>query len=156
MKTETDTLSTPHLSGSPTASKPLELTRAELEIMQILWDKERAFVNDILDAIPPPKPAYNTVSTIVRILEQKGFVTHDTYGRTHEYHPAVAREEYTGRYMSGVLNNFFGGSLVNMVSFLSRREEISLQDFDYMIDNLEQIKKQVKEQVKKEKKCKLF
>ncbi len=122
--------------------RPTELTRAELEIMQILWQKRRAFVNDILDEMPEPRPAYNTVSTIVRILEQKGFVAHTAYGRTHEYHPLVGREEYTEQYMTGVLGNFFGGSLVQMVSFLSRRENVSLKEFDSIIGILEEIKKE--------------
>ena len=123
-------------------NRPQELTRAELEIMQILWEKRKAFVGDILDAMPAPKPAYNTVSTIVRILEKKGFVTHTAYGRTHEYHPLVGREEYTEQYMTGVLSNFFGGSLVQMVSFLSSRENVSLKEAYSLIGILEEIKKE--------------
>ncbi len=125
-----------------TKKRTQELTRAELEIMQILWQKGRAFVNDILDEMPEPKPAYNTVSTIVRILETKGFVGHTAYGRTHEYHPLVGREEYTEQYMTNVLGNFFGGSPVQMVSFLSRRENISLKELDSIIGILEQVKKE--------------
>ena len=125
-----------------TKKRPTELTRAELEIMQILWQKGYALVHDILDEMPEPRPAYNTVSTIVRILEQKGFVGHTAYGRTHEYHPLVGREEYTEQYMNGVLGNFFDGSLVQMVSFLSRRENISMKDFDSIIGILEQVKNQ--------------
>ncbi len=122
--------------------RPQELTRAELEIMQILWDKRRAFVGDILDAMPHPRPAYNTVSTIVRILEKKGFVAHTAYGRTHEYHPLMGREEYTDQYMTGVLSNFFGGSLVQMVSFLSSRENVSMKEADSIIGILEELKKE--------------
>ncbi len=122
--------------------RPQELTRAELEIMQILWDKGRAFVGDILDQMPHPRPAYNTVSTIVRILERKGFVGHTAYGRTHEYHPLMGREEYTDQYMTGVLSNFFGGSLIQMVSFLSRRENVSLREADSIIGILEELKKE--------------
>ncbi len=128
----------------PNKERPRELTRAELEIMQILWQKGRALVHDILDAMPEPRPAYNTVSTIVRILEQKGFVGHTAYGRTHEYHPLIGREEYTEQYMTGVLGNFFDGSLVQMVSFLSRRENISTKEFDSIIDILKQVKEEVK------------
>ncbi len=122
--------------------RPQELTRAELEIMQILWDKRRAFVGDILEDMPTPRPAYNTVSTIVRILEKKGFVGHTAYGRTHEYHPLMGREEYTDQYMTGVLSNFFGGSLVQMVSFLSSRENVSLKEADSIIGILEELKKE--------------
>jgi predicted transcriptional regulator len=119
-----------------------ELTRGELEVMKILWDKGTAFVGDILEAMPDPKPAYTTVSTIVRILETKGFIGHTAYGRTHQYRPLVEREEYTGQFMSGVLNNFFGGSMTQMVSFLGRRENLSVDDFDAMIGTLNEIKRQ--------------
>lgn len=124
--------------------RPQELTRAELEIMQILWRKEHAYVNDILDEMPEPKPAYNTVSTIVRILEQKGFVGHTAYGRTHEYHPLTGREEYTEQYMNSVMGNFFGGSPVQMVSFLSQRENISIKELNSIIGILEKAKKENK------------
>ncbi|MDR2882768.1 MAG: BlaI/MecI/CopY family transcriptional regulator [Alistipes sp.] len=120
--------------------RPQELTRAELEIMQILWNKQRAFVGDIIEEMPHPRPAYNTVSTIVRILDKKGFVGHTAHGRTHEYHPLVGREEYTDQYMTGVLSNFFGGSLVQMVSFLSRRENVSLREANSIIGILEELK----------------
>lgn len=123
-----------------TVKKTQELTRAELEVMQIMWQKGRALVHDILDEMPEPKPAYNTVSTIIRILEKKGVVDHKAYGKTHEYFPLVSREEYTERYMSNVLGNFFDGSLVNMVSFFSRRENISTEEFDTIIDILKEVK----------------
>ena len=102
-----------------------ELTMAELEMMQVIWDKEKVLVHDILDVLPEPKPAYNTVSTIVRILEQKGFVGHKAYGRTYEYFALVSKEEYTQRYMATVLDNFFDGSLSRLVSFFSKQESIS-------------------------------
>ncbi len=101
-----------------------ELTKAELELMQVIWDKEKVLVHDILEVLPEPKPAYNTVSTIVRILEQKGFVGHKAYGRTYEYFPLVSKEAYTQRYMTTVLDNFFDGSLSRLVSFFSEQESI--------------------------------
>jgi BlaI family transcriptional regulator, penicillinase repressor len=72
-----------------------ELTKAEDQVMQILWKLEKAFVKDIVEEMPNPKPAYNTVSTIVRILETKGFVNHKAYGKTHEYFPTITKEKYT-------------------------------------------------------------
>ena len=110
--------------------KTQELTRAELEIMQILWDRGSGFVNDILEALPEPKPAYNTVSTVVRILEKKGYVEHKAYGKSHEYYPIVDRDSYTQGFMSSVLNNFFGGSASRMVSFLSSNRSISMEEAD--------------------------
>lgn len=118
-------------------TKTQELTRAELEIMQILWRLEKGFVNDILEAMPAPKPAYNTVSTIVRILEKKGFVEHRAYGKSHEYYPLILREEYTSRFITGVLNSFFGGSIGNMVSFLSHDKGITVSEADEIIKMLQ-------------------
>ena len=110
-----------------------ELTRAELEIMQIMWDREAYFVNDILEALPEPKPAYNTVSTVVRILEKKGFVAHRAYGKSHAYYPVIDRDTYTQGFMSSVLNNFFGGSPSRMVSFLSSNKSISMEEADQIM-----------------------
>ena len=118
-------------------NKPQELTKAELEIMQVIWQKERVLVHDILAELPEPKPAYNTVSTIVRILEKKGFVSHRAYGKSHEYYPLVERESYTSTYMDSVLANFFGGSASRLVSFLSSNKAISLEETDEIIKLLQ-------------------
>lgn len=114
-------------------TKIQELTRAELEIMQILWQMGRGFVNDILMKLSQPKPAYNTVSTIVRILEKKGFVAHRAYGKSHEYYPLIEREAYTSIYMKSVLANFFGGSASRMVSFLSSNKSLTIEETDDII-----------------------
>lgn len=117
-------------------NKMQELTKAELEIMQVIWRKGRVLVHDILSEMPEPKPAYNTVSTIVRILENKGFVSHKAYGRTHEYYPLVEKEEYTNSYMRGVLDNFFEGSFSRMVNFFSSQKSISVEEADEIIKML--------------------
>ncbi len=119
------------------STKVQELTRAELEIMQILWQLGRGFVNDILMKLPQPKPAYNTVSTIVRILEKKGFVAHRAYGKSHEYYPLIEREAYTSIYMKSVLANFFGGSASRMVSFLSSNKSLTIEESDDIIHILQ-------------------
>lgn len=121
-------------------TKTQELTRAELEIMQILWQIEKGFVNDILETMPTPKPAYNTVSTIIRILEKKGFVAHRAYGKSHEYYPIISRTEYTSSFMTSVVNNFFGGSIGNMVSFLSHDKGISVSEANEIIKMLKKEK----------------
>ena len=113
-----------------------ELTKAELELMQVIWDKEKVLVHDILGVLPEPKPAYNTVSTIVRILEQKGFVGHKAYGRTYEYFPLVSKEAYTQRYMTTVLDNFFNGSLSRLVSFFSEQESIPAGEVNEILNML--------------------
>lgn len=113
-----------------------ELTKAELEIMQIVWAKGKVLVHDILDSMDEPKPAYNTVSTIVRILEKKGFVSHKSYGKTYEYYPIVNKKEYMHQYMKGVLNNFFGGSVSSLVSFFASDKSISAKETDEILDIL--------------------
>ena len=118
-----------------------ELTKDELEMMQVIWDKEKVLVHDILDVLPEPKPAYNTVSTIVRILEQKGFVGHKAYGRTYEYFALVSKEEYTQRYMATVLDNFFDGSLSRLVNFFSSNKSISVEETDKILEMLKHDRK---------------
>ena len=118
-----------------------ELTRAELELMQVIWKKEKVLVHDILDDLPEPKPAYNTVSTLVRVLEKKGFVGHKAYGKTYEYYPLVSKEDYTSRYMTGVLNNFFDGSLSRLVSFFSSNKSISVEETDKILELLKHDRK---------------
>lgn len=121
-------------------NRPQELTRAELEIMQVLWAKGAAVVHGILDEMEEPKPAYNTVSTIVRILEKKGFVSHKAYGKTHEYYPLVTKDDYARRYMNTVLNNFFEGSVSRMVSFFSENKAISVEETDAILEMLRERK----------------
>ena len=110
-------------------NRPQELTRAELEIMQALWTRGAAVV-----------PAYNTVSTIVRILEKKGFVGHKAYGKTHEYYPLISKDAYARRYMDTVLHNFFGGSVSRLVSFFSENKAISVEETDAILEMLRERK----------------
>jgi len=119
-----------------------ELTKAEDQIMQILWKLEKGFVKDIIDQMPNPKPAYNTVSTITRILEKKGFVGYKAYGKTHEYYPLVPKEKYTKFYLNNMLSGYFNGSFQNLVSFFAKEEKLDLQDIDKLMKKLEELKKQ--------------
>ena len=114
-----------------------ELTKAEEQVMQILWDLKKAFVKDILDKMSQPKPAYNTVSTIVRILEKKGFVGYKAYGKTHEYYPLVARENYSNFYLNSYLNRFFHGSFQDMVSFFAKENKLDKQELEKLVDKVE-------------------
>ncbi len=126
------------METEPTKNKPHELTRAELEIMQLFWAKGPSMVNDLLEALPTPKPAYNTVSTVVRILEKKGFVGHKAYGKSYEYYPVVSKEAYASRYMDTVLANFFGGSLSRLVSFFSEHKSITVEETDAILKMLKE------------------
>ena len=113
-----------------------ELTKAEEQIMQLLWEQEKAFVKDIVEQIPHPKPAYNTVSTIIRILEKKGFIGHNAYGKTHEYFPLIARKDYTRTYMKNFMRNYFSGSFQEMVSFFAKEDNMSLADLDELVEDV--------------------
>jgi predicted transcriptional regulator len=121
-----------------------ELTKAEEQIMQILWKIEKGFVNDILEEFQLPKPAYNTVSTIVRILEKKAFVGHKAYGKTHEYFPLISKDEYTKTYLKGFLNNYFSNSYQQLVSFFSNDNNLSVHE-------LEEIRTMMDQQIEKQK-----
>ncbi|HKL30893.1 MAG TPA: BlaI/MecI/CopY family transcriptional regulator [Tangfeifania sp.] len=113
-----------------------ELTKAEEQVMQLLWKQEKAFVKDLVEEMPDPKPAYNTVSTIVRILEKKGFIGHNAYGKTHEYYPLISRKEYTRSYMKNFMRNYFSGSFQEMVSFFAKEDNMSLTDLDELMDDV--------------------
>jgi len=121
-----------------------ELTKAEEQVMQILWSIKKGFVNDILEGFPLPKPAYNTVSTIVRILEKKEFVLHKAYGKSHEYYPLISKEEYTKTYFKGFLTNYFSSSYKQLVSFFSGENNLSVTE-------LEEIRNLMNEQIEKQK-----
>lgn len=105
------------------------LTRAEEEIMQILWEIERGFVKDILSAMTEPKPAYNTVSTIVRILERKGFVSHKSYGKSHEYFPIVSKDEYRTFTIKKMLDGYFDNSFGKLTAFFKNDETLNTKDY---------------------------
>jgi predicted transcriptional regulator len=120
------------------AKKELYLTRAEEEIMQILWDLERGVVKDIIEKMPEPKPAYNTVSTIIRILESKGFVDHKAYGKTHEYFPLITKDVYSKRFMKGFMKGYFNNSFHKMVSFFSSSEDIDIKELEATMNLMKQ------------------
>ena len=113
-----------------------DLKRAELEIMLIVWQKGECVVHDIKEKLPDPKPAYNTVSTIVRILEKKGFVSHKAYGKTHIYYPTISKPAYTRKYVGSVIQNFFDGSVSELVSFFLRQGDISSNELKELSDIL--------------------
>ncbi|MDP2424045.1 MAG: BlaI/MecI/CopY family transcriptional regulator [Bacteroidales bacterium] len=109
-----------------------ELTKAEEQVMQVLWKLGKGFVNDLLEYFDEPKPAYTTVSTVIRILEKKGFVNHKAYGKTHEYFPTITKKQYAGSIFSNLLSNYFGNSYPSLASFLTREENLSLEDLEVM------------------------
>ncbi|MFO7733694.1 MAG: BlaI/MecI/CopY family transcriptional regulator [Candidatus Aminicenantes bacterium] len=120
-----------------------ELTRAEEQIMHVLWHLKEAYVKDIIERLPDPKPAYNTVSTIVRILEKKGFVGHEAFGKTHRYHPLVAKEDYTQAFLKRFIRSYFDNSYQELVSFFSKDRDLSVGELEEILTALrEEIRKQ--------------
>ena len=109
-----------------------ELTKAEDQIMQMLWKLERAFVKEIIEKLPEPKPAYNTVSTIIRILEKKEFVSHEAFGKTFRYYPLISKKEYSKFYLKSFVGNYFSSSYKQMVSFFTKEESLSLNEMEEM------------------------
>ena len=107
-----------------------ELTKAEEQVMQVLWKIGRGFAADLLANFPEPKPAYNTVLTVVRILEKKGFVGHETFGKANRYYPLVSKEQYSEAFMQHFVQHYFDNSFKSMVSFFAQNKDISMEDLD--------------------------
>tara|TARA_B110000503_G_C7048365_1_gene371202 strand:+ start:451 stop:804 length:354 start_codon:yes stop_codon:yes gene_type:complete len=113
-----------------------ELTKAEEQVMHVLWKVKKAFVKELITEMEEPKPAYNTVSTIIRILEKKGFVGFTAFGKTHQYYPLVSKEVYKTDLSKSLISKYFEGSFENMVSFFAKKEEIDLNELDDIIKAL--------------------
>lgn len=112
------------------------LTKAEEEIMQALWIKDKAFIKDIVDGLAEPKPHYNTVSTIVKILEDKGFVSHESFGKANRYYPLISKEEYSSKTMKQFVKGYFDGSFANMLSFFAKEKDITVKELESILNEL--------------------
>lgn len=113
-----------------------QLTKAEEEIMQVLWLLKKANVKNIINELPEPKPAYNTVSTIVRILESKGFVDYEKQGKGHIYFPLVLKQEYSNQSINTLVDNYFQGSFKSMVSFFVKKNDVNLNDLEAVLKEI--------------------
>jgi len=116
------------------------LTKAEEQVMQILWELEEGFVKDLLPHFPEPRPAYNTVSTIIRILEKKGFVEHRSFGKSHQYFPTVSREQYRNERFSGLMKDYFNNSMKQVLSHFGDSGSLSMKEADEIIQLMEELK----------------
>ena len=114
-----------------------KLTNKEEEIMHILWKLKKAFVKEVLVEITEDQPHYNTLSTIIRNLEEKGFVAYNAFGNTHQYYPIVSRETYRKRFMNTAIENYFDNSYKNMVSFFAQEDKISADELREILDIIE-------------------
>ncbi|WP_461787927.1 BlaI/MecI/CopY family transcriptional regulator [Pedobacter sp.] len=117
-----------------------ELTKAEEQVMLILWELKEAIVKDVIDQMDPPKPAYNTVSTVIRVLEGKGFIDHKAVGNTHIYFPIVSEAQYKHFAFDKVMNNYFENSYESLVSFLVKEKKMDMAQLDEIIAIAEQLK----------------
>ena len=115
-----------------------ELTRAELQVMNILWDIRKGTVAEVLEHYPEPRPAYNTVLTFLRILKEKGFVTSEAAGKQHRFCPVILRGEYTRNYMRNVKDSLFRGSATDLVNFFVKEENLTTEEIKELLDLIEQ------------------
>lgn len=120
------------------------LTKAEERIMKILWKIGKGFVNDILEHFPDPKPPYNSVSTIVRVLVKKDIVSFKKYGNTYEYYPLITKEEYRKGQMGKLLKEYYNNSLKQVVNFFSENKNLDVNEVDEVMKMLDEIKKKKK------------
>ncbi|QEM02905.1 BlaI/MecI/CopY family transcriptional regulator [Mucilaginibacter sp. cycad4] len=117
-----------------------ELTKAEEQVMQILWQLKEAIVKDIIEEMPEPKPAYNTVSTVVRVLEGKGFIDHKAYGNSHVYFPLISDAEYKKFTFDKMMKNYFSNSYQSLVSFIVDEKKISVKELDELTSLIDKLK----------------
>ena len=117
-----------------------ELTKAEEQVMLILWEMKEGLVKDVIDKMEPPKPAYNTVSTVIRVLEGKGFLDHKAIGNTHIYFPVISEEQYKHFAFDKVMNNYFENNYQSLVSFLVKEKNMDMEELDELIALAEQLK----------------
>jgi len=113
----------------------MQLTKAEEQIMQILWDMGEGLVKDIRDRFSEPKPARNTISTVVRVLEKKGFVAHKAYSNIHIYYPLVSKNEYSKNQLFGLMEGYFNNSFPAMASFFAKEKDLSIKELDELLDD---------------------
>lgn len=118
-----------------------ELTKAEEQVMQYLWNINKGFLKDIVDQFPEPKPAYTTVSTVIRVMVKKGFVGYNTYGKIHEYFPLISKTDYSQNHVKSLINNYFNGSTPEFALYFAN-EQLNLSE-------LEEIKELIEDKIKK-------
>jgi len=118
-----------------------QLTKAEEQFMQVLWDLKEASVKEIIEQLPEPKPAYNTVSTIIRILETKNIVAHKVQGRGYIYYPLIKRTDYTNQSLHKLVDGYFGGSFKSMVSFFVKKNDMDIHELESIMKEINKSKK---------------
>lgn len=118
-----------------------QLTKAEEQIMQALWETGPAFVKDMIEVMPDPKPHYNTVSTLIKILIEKGFVDYKAYGKSHQYFALVTKDAYSHKTVNNIVKGYFDGSFSNMVSFFVKEKELSISELEKLVQKIKDAQK---------------
>jgi len=113
----------------------MQLTKAEEQVMQILWDMNDGLVKDIRESFPDPKPVRNTVSTVLRVLEKKGYVGHKAYGNVHLYHPLISKSDYSKSQLFGLMEGYFDNSFPAMASFFAREKDLSIKELNELLED---------------------
>jgi|SRR5665213_2714868 len=121
-----------------------ELTKAEEQVMQLLWQLNEAVVKDIIELMPDPKPAYNTVSTVVRVLEGKGFIGHKAYGNSHVYYPLISEAQYKKFTFDKMMSSYFSNSYQSLVSFIANEKKLDIRQLDELTQLIEDLKRKKK------------
>ena len=124
--------------NSKTMNKPL--TKAEEQVMQVLWKLESAYLKDIIDEMPAPKPHNNTIATIIKILIDKGYINHEVHGRVHCYAPVISKEEYSSSSIKTLVEGYFEGSFADVVSFMVKQKDLKVADLELLLQEIKKKK----------------
>lgn len=123
----------------------MQLSKTEEQLMEYIWKHERVFMKDILDCYPEPKPATTTISTLLKRMQDKGFIAYDVFGNSRQYYPLVKKEDYFSKHVKGIIKNYFNNSPVQFASFFTKETGLTAEE-------LEELKKIVDSEIKKKNK----
>ena len=119
----------------------VKLAKREEQIMQVFWDLNEAFIKEVIPHLPDPKPHYNSVATIVKILEEKGFLAHEAFGNIFRYYPVVSRDDYQKHAMKDIVSQYFNNSYPSMLAFFAKEQKISESELSEILDIIKSSKK---------------
>lgn len=119
----------------------IKLAKREEQIMQVFWELEKAFIKEVIPLLPDPKPHYNSVATIVKILEEKGFLSHETVGNVYQYYPLISREDYQQHFMKDIVSQYFDNSYPRMLAFFARQQNLSDTELNEIVQMIKSNKK---------------
>ena len=118
-----------------------KLAKREEQIMQVFWALEKAFIKEVIPELPDPKPHYNSVATMVKILEDKGFLAHETIGNIYRYYPVVSRDEYQRHAMKDIVSQYFNNSYPSMLAYFAKEQKLSESELNEILEIIKSAKK---------------